>query len=162
VISLVTKAEAVLRGEKHFFNGFLCRERHVSLRYVSSGYCMECARSRSAKRLLRRKRKKAEDDLYALKLEWRTLRADIPKSPKLRREVVERIQTPKWADKVAIAMFYAGRPKGFEVDHIVPLQGRYVCGLHVENNLQYLSKSDNRKKQATFGGCPGITRRRAA
>jgi len=51
--------------------------------------------------------------------------------------------TPKWADKKAIKMFYENRPDGYEVDHIYPIQGRTVCGLHVLNNLQYLTKQQN-------------------
>jgi hypothetical protein len=34
----------------------------------------------------------------------------------------------------------------WEVDHIVPLQGRKFCGLHVWNNLQVIPKSINNSK----------------
>jgi len=35
-----------------------------------------------------------------------------------------------------------------EVDHIIPLQGKLVSGLHVSWNPQYLTKPDNGKKNA--------------
>lgn len=57
---------------------------------------------------------------------------------------------PSWADSKAIAVMYAQCPEGYHVDHIIPLQGLNVCGLHVENNLQYLTAEENHKKSNKY------------
>lgn len=59
-------------------------------------------------------------------------------------------QTPRWADKRAIKDFYLDCPPGKHVDHIIPLRGKLVCGLHVHTNLQYLTKKKNLTKSDTF------------
>jgi 5-methylcytosine-specific restriction endonuclease McrA len=38
----------------------------------------------------------------------------------------------------------------FEVDHIIPLQNKKVCGLHTEFNLQILTREENRAKSNKF------------
>lgn len=58
--------------------------------------------------------------------------------------------TPSWVNLEKIKEMYLNCPKGYHVDHIVPLKGVLVCGLHVENNLQYLSVEDNKKKSNYF------------
>lgn len=55
--------------------------------------------------------------------------------------------TPRWVDKKALKDIYDNRPEGYDVDHIIPLRGKDVCGLHVPWNLQYLPSDINRNEK---------------
>jgi 5-methylcytosine-specific restriction endonuclease McrA len=61
--------------------------------------------------------------------------------------------TPIWANRLAIEEIYVKARMltlstgiKHEVDHIIPIKGVNVSGLHVENNLQILTKKENRSK----------------
>lgn len=73
-----------------------------------------------------------------------------------RQEHVKRA-TPSWANQFFIAeayhiakvrnQFLGGN---WHVDHIIPLRGKNVCGLHVENNLQVIRSEVNLRKGNKF------------
>ena len=62
------------------------------------------------------------------------------------RRALKARQTPAWADRKAIRAFYSACPPGHHVDHVVPIRGKNVSGLHVHYNLQYLTPPDNHSK----------------
>jgi len=67
------------------------------------------------------------------------------------------LATPTWADRELIKELYALAKKlteqtgiPHEVDHIIPLQGKNVSGLHTQDNLQVISAEENRRKSNKF------------
>lgn len=64
------------------------------------------------------------------------------------------LRLPKWisaeeSEKIN-SLYREARSKGMQVDHIIPLQGKLVSGLHVFSNLQLLTRSENASKKNTF------------
>ena len=110
-----------------------CCNGHSPIRNTKSRYCKECSAEYQASNL----------PLYA-------------KANGKRRAIKIKAQ-PEWANHEAIALIYkqasyvslrTGVPH--EVDHDIPLQGKYVCGLHVETNLKIIPMSENRKKSNLY------------
>lgn len=73
--------------------------------------------------------------------------------PGVHRRARERRQTPPWADPAATRAMYAQarrltRETGIRhsVDHIVPLAGDTVCGLHWHGNMEIATLRDNLAK----------------
>ena len=71
-----------------------------------------------------------------------------------RRRFRVRQQCPSWANRKAILEVYKEAQRLTEetgiphnVDHIYPLQGELVSGLHYEKNLRILTESENKSKQ---------------
>lgn len=57
-----------------------------------------------------------------------------------------KLATPKWCDKAALNRFISNCPEGYHVDHIIPLRGKFVWGLNIPENLQYLPAQENLSK----------------
>lgn len=83
-----------------------------------------------------------------------TLKGHAKRNALARKRFISRMQrTPAWANTMEIERFYRQaalmRRCGIDchVDHIVPLQGDVVSGLHVETNLQILPGAENIRKR---------------
>jgi hypothetical protein len=94
----------------------------------------------------RDRRKAASRRWYQRHLDHARLQLVIAQATRRRRYVA-------WANVDAIAALYARAAlltrttgRSHVVDHIVPLKGRIVSGLHVENNLRIIERSENARK----------------
>ena len=70
-------------------------------------------------------------------------------------QLKRRKQTPSWLSKADIAemegvYLFCQIFKGFQVDHIVPIRGKTVSGLHAPWNLQVLPRKENARKRNTL------------
>lgn len=91
--------------------------------------------------------------LVARTLAWRAANPDKAAALCARYAATKLRATPSWADAALVDAYYAlaramteatGVPH--HVDHIEPLRGKHVCGLHNEFNLQVLPARDNQTK----------------
>ena len=105
--------------------------------------CTECSKELSKKNRNPIKQKEYSKNHYILHKSDYLARNTFRKAKKLNA-------TPNWVDKEKIKIIYKECPKGYHVDHIIPLQGVLVSGLHIPENLQYLSASVNIAKKNKF------------
>ncbi len=95
-----------------------------------------------------------KDKIAAVSKEWAKANPDRHAAIRLnsvirRRRLIGGQQISKHYTRELVEI-YAACPDGHEVDHIVPLRGKKVSGLHVPWNLEYLPSDDNRKKSNHF------------
>jgi len=149
------------------------QEKEVSAFYLTSkgkpaSVCAECSKLKMRNRTLEEKR--------AARLKEKINGSRNKGSPESNRKCVARYrlknpgkvanqrkayklrsikQTPKWADSEATNAIYElaaqlrkEQPEfDWHVDHVVPLRGKNVSGLHIHTNLQIIPGKVNMKKK---------------
>lgn len=131
-----------------------CEKNREKVRSIKKAYY----RSSEAERVnqAKRSRKWLEENREksrAASARWRESNLATAAANAARRKAKLLQRTPSWADHDKIRRFYIQARElteqtgvEHEVDHIYPLQGKLVSGLHVETNLRVIPKSENRSK----------------
>lgn len=173
-----TAKEAREVGSKYYFTGNPCNHGHTTKKLASNYGCYACSKikyntwAEANKDLIKARNKKYREDnqeyfkdynhrwsqdnkehkaLYNRKYLENNRELFVAKAAKRRASKLQR--TPTWLSPEhlnEIKEMYQTSPQGYHVDHIVPLQGANVSGLHVPWNLQHLPASDNLQKSNSF------------
>lgn len=176
-LRIIGRKEALNAGLPHYFTGKPCKSGHVAPRYARNGTCHECRRIAALSRHYANPEYSAEKSKrfhqrnpdYADRNRERinAVSRDYIKRNRAKynmysaeRRARLRQAIPPWfsdADRAEIAKQYkaarvltekTGIPH--EVDHIAPLAGKNICGLHVAKNLRIVPAAVNKRKSNTF------------
>lgn len=169
-----TGKEARLLGVTRYYTGIACKRGHLSERYADGGGCVECDKQRVRPEGQRKKTSKQyyesnKEKCHDSTKKWRNksgmayeyVKRSRAKNPSLmqfanaKRHASKMKRTPSWLNlghwfemesvyKYCSALRKIGLD--YEVDHIVPMQGQFVSGLHVPWNLQILTGKENSSK----------------
>lgn len=157
------RSEAKKKGLKTYDTGKPCKHGHVAPRYTQTGLCTECSKGRSARQRIENRdefneyhRSYSGKNIHFLKKYLLDGEEAYFEKRTRQRKAIKRA-TPTWADIEAIRRVYAEcvylnetMHYPLEVDHIIPLLNRNVCGLHVPENLQIVSRTLNEQKGNKF------------
>ncbi len=140
----------------------LKREWYLRNRELTKARAKAWAEANPEKRseILAKNRKSNAESRNAYNRQWFSQNSDKRASYEAKRRAMILQRTPKWLTQDDLWMIeeaYELAKKrsamlGFEwhVDHVVPLQGKKVSGLHVPSNIQVIPGLENVRKNASF------------
>lgn len=158
--SILNRKRALEAGEATYRSD-PCRRGHEGIRDVRNGACIECARLRwhlypSTRAKNARNRNKPESKVKSAirDRKWRTENQEHCSDYSAQKRARRRKATPAWSDPKARMEFYRDAKRitketgiKHQVDHIVPLKSKRVCGLHCEANMRVIPATENLQKR---------------
>ena len=162
---IISRSHAKEQGLVRYFTGKPCAKGHLAERRVSNWMCIECGnehdrnwyknkpekRIATASKWNKENKQKHKEHLK----NWKKNNVALVNISTTKRRIARLQRTPFWLNagqefemeciyKYCAALRSVGLD--YEVDHMVPLQGKTVSGLHVPWNLQILTASENAAK----------------
>lgn len=158
-MNIITLKQAKTFKFKHFFTGKPCKHGHISKRFVINRTCCKCLNLSKLRRKQKIKQYYRNNAEYFKQCSKQYRRNNPGKSAlyNQRRFKYLKESIPSWYETELVQQFYVKRDKlnkkwqtNFQVDHIIPILSKTVCGLHCWANLQLLDASVNQSKYNSY------------
>lgn len=168
----ISRKDAIRLNLTHYFTNKPCKNGHVAKRYTNCGVCEVCLKnsqdskeyySNNADKFYlysKKYKEKNKEKIKEYQHKYKKENREKLNSLEVKRSCSKINRTPSWLNKndfIEIERIYKEarvkskiNKKQYHVDHIIPLNGKTVSGLHVPSNLQVILASQNLIKSNTY------------
>lgn len=165
-MKLIKRKLALKKGLTYYFTNRACKHGHIAERRAINGCCTECEKvknnSSNRKEYMTKYAEQNRLSLRKTASRWQKNNKGKVNANTALKHTAKLLRTPKWLtdfDKLHIQCLYQvaamrTRESGYawHVDHVIPLQGKTVSGLHVPSNLRVIPALDNISKGNRYNG----------
>ena len=161
------RQDAKRDGKTRYFTGKPCKYGHIAERHTVDGGCITCTKIKVNKYRkanideinIRRRANKEQNRRDTAR--WIKANSGVVNAWNKKRYASKMKRTPAWLTPIDFERMeneyklatLQSKITGtiWHVDHIIPLQGKYVSGLHVPANLRAIPGADNIRKRNSYG-----------
>jgi 5-methylcytosine-specific restriction endonuclease McrA len=156
-MKIICRMEAKKLGLENYYTGKTCKNGHIDERFTYNGQCHSCLKAYNTGAGKKEYQHAHRDEIAVKKQKYQRDNLHIFRQNGAKRRATKIKASVAWANREKIAEIYSESQKIIEttgilhqVDHIVPLNHKLVCGLHNEFNLQILTKTENLSKKNRY------------
>jgi len=159
-MEILLRKKAKEQQSMFYFTGLLCPNGHISKRYTKTSNCVACHSLyyKEPKEKIKQKeyREKTKEQKAAYDKIFSQKNADYRNSLKSNNRAKRKQRIVGWDKELTefiakesyslATLRYKHTGIKWHVDHVIPLCGKDVCGLHVWNNLAVIPALENLRK----------------